>query len=200
MKRPTIERVHEVMKENGMKVFTSDFSMTLFAIRTKDNVSNTFNDWIGASYPLPSGGIQSVLFLGTTDAGLYYREHPMHVDGTAIIAHGKQYRGAFEYQNPAVNPSQLGHFKKEAFRQVGLMDYFRDPDRDKYLEFTNPEYNKNYYTNGHDMFGKVVGKNSAGCWGADPDRMDLLYIMALQQIEHGHGAKVSLAMLHEEMF
>jgi hypothetical protein len=202
MERPSIEEIHEVMKEQGMKVFTAPYDCTLGWIRTNDNRSEKFNDWIFMSHPTEHGGINSIIIPGTSDAGLYYRLNPMHVDGTAIIQHGKQFRGVYEYQNPAENPELRGHMGKEGFRQVGPMDYWRDADRDEYLEFVNPQEGEIFYTNGHDMgtLGRNVGKWSAGCWGATNENMDLLYAMARVQIKHGLGTKFSLAALHESMF
>lgn len=196
MNKPTIERIHEVMKQQGMKVFTQPFSVTLGWIRTKDNAANTFNDWIFASYFDQNGKLISEVLPGTTDAGLYYRLNPMHVKGTAIIQHGKQYRGAFTYMEVG------GHNGQEAFRQTGPLDYWRDPNRDKYLDFVNPEFGKIYNTNGHDMGtrGVTVDKWSAGCWGSTNANMDKLYAMARIQKSKGLGDKFSLATLHEDMF
>ncbi len=196
MKRPTIEKIHEVMHNQGMKVFTSPFDCTLGWIRTKDNKSNKFNDWIFMSHPTENGGINSIIIPGTTDAGLYYRLNPMHVDGTAIIQHGKQFRGAFTYMKKG------GHRGQEAFRQTKGIDYWRDINRDKYLDFVNPQENKIFNTNGHDMgtVGNDVNKWSAGCWGSTNENMDLLYTMAQVQMSHGFGDKFSLATLHEDMF
>ena len=196
MKRPTIEEIHRVMKANNMIVFSRPFDVTLFAIRTKDNLSNKFNDWLGASFFTSNGGIQSTIVEATTDAGLYYREHPMNIDGTAIIQHGVQHRGAYTYMKKG------GHRGQEAFRQTGKMGYWRDADRDKYLDFDGEVRHDIYNTNIHDMgtVGNNVGKWSAGCLGSVNENMDLLYKVAQVQIDHGHGSKFSLAMLHEDMF
>ena len=196
MKRPTIEKVHEVMKGLNMVVFNKAFDVTLFAIRTKDNKSNKFNDWLGASMFTKSGGIISVIVEATTDAGLFYRENPMTPKGTCIIAHSKQYRGAFTYMEKG------GHRGQEAFRQTGGLDYFLDNNKDEYLDFVNLIENQIYNTNFHDMgtVGNNVNNWSAGCGGSTNENMDLLYDMAKIQIEHGHGNKFSLAMLHENMF
>jgi hypothetical protein len=138
----------------------------------------------------------SIIIEGTTDAGLYYRTHPMHPDGTAIIQHGVQHRGAYTYMEKG------GHRGQEAFRQTGPMKYWRDADRDIYLEFEGPTETANYATNGHDM--GTVGENvhtwSAGCWGSTNENMDLMYLIAKIQVAHGLGNKFSYAMLHENMF
>jgi hypothetical protein len=196
MERPEIEEIHEVMREQEMKVFDKPFDCTLGWIRTTDNKSEKFNDWIFMSHFTKGGGINSIIIPGTSDAGLYYRLYPMHVDGTAIIQHGKQFRGAFTYMEKG------GHNGQEAFRQTGGLDYWRDINRDEYLDFENPQENMVFNTNGHDMgtVGNNVGKWSAGCWGSVNENMDLLYTMAKVQVAHGLGSKFSLATLHENMF
>lgn len=196
MKRPTIEKIHQVMKAQGMKVFTTPFDCTLGWIRTKDNKSNKFNDWLFMSYPMKSGGICSVVLAGTTDAGLYYRLNPINVDGTAIIQHGKQFRGVYTYMEKG------GHKGQEAFRQTKDIWYWRDNDRNEYINFDGEEEFKNNHTNGHDMgkVGNEVNKWSAGCWGSEVTNMDQLYLMAKVQKAHGLGDKFSLAALHENMF
>jgi len=197
MTRPTIEEIHEVMLENGMLVFPTPFSVTLGGIRTNDNESNKFNDWLFASMFTKNGGLMSIVVEGTTDAGLYYRENPINVDGTAIIQHGVQHRGAYTYMLKG------GHKGQEAFRQTGPMDYWRDADRNEYLDFDGEEFiQKIFNTNGHDMgtVGEDVNKWSAGCWGSTEENMQLLYDMAKIQIAHGLGDKFSYALLHQSDF
>ena len=195
MKRPDIELIHHIMKESGMIVFDKQFDVTLGGIRTKDNSSNKFNDWIFASL-FTREGIMSTVFEGTTDAGLYYRENPINMAGTAIIQHGIQHRSSLTYMETG------GHKGQEAFRQTGTMTYWRDADRDKYLDFDGPDLVGIYNTNIHDMGEKVddIGKWSAGCVGSVKKNMDILYMMAQLQIKNGNGDKFSFAMLHENMF
>lgn len=202
MKRPDLRQIHEVMKRSGMVVFDTPFSVTLGGIRTMDNAANTFNDFLFASFFTKNGGLHGCVIEGTTDAGLYYRENPMQLDGTAIIKHGVQHKSAFQYQNPAVDPKMRGHMGKEAFRQVKPMSYWRDADRNKYLNFDGKEEFDIFNTNGHDMgtVGKTVDKWSAGCWGSTEENMDILYDLALFQTSHDLGNMFSFAMLHENMF
>lgn len=210
MEKPTIERIHAEMKEQGMTVFTQPFSITLGGIRTNDNKANTFNDWLFGSYFDDKGKLFSVIVPGTVDAGLTYRVKPMNSKGTAIIKHGIQHRGVYQYQNPAKNKKQLGHNGKEAFRQIKAMDYWRDKDgnifigvSDKMPNFEKlPSERSISFTNGHDMgkVGKVVDNWSAGCWGSTEANMDKLYALARLQVEKGLGDIFSYALLHESMF
>ena len=196
MERPTIEKIHSVMKAAGMKVFETPYSVTLGGVRTKDNSSNKFNDWIFASFFLEGGGMESIIIPGTTDAGLYYRENPINKDGTCIIQHDVQHMGAYTYMEKG------GHKGQEAFRQTGKMKYWRDANRDEYLDFDGKEQFNISNTNGHDMgtLGNDVNKWSAGCWGSTKEKMDLLYGYGKAQMKHGLGDTFSFALLHEDMF
>jgi hypothetical protein len=196
MKQPTIQEIHECMKDHGMTVFSKPFDCTFGFIRTKDNKSNEMNDWLFMSHPTIGGGTAAIVAAGTSDAGLYYRLNPMHVDGTAIIQTGKQYKRALRYMEKG------GHRGQEAFRQVGKMDYYRDSNKNEYLDFINPVYGKIYNTNFHDMGSNPnkVDRQSAGCGGSVIETMDLFYLMAKQQIEHGFGDHFSVAALDENMF
>jgi len=201
MNKPTLEEIKCVMLSLGMKVFTKPFDMTLGGVRTNDNTANTFNDWMFMLYHDEHGKLCGIVEQGTTDAGLYYRLNPIDGKRTCIIAHSKQYRGAFEYQNPKVD-GKRGHRGQEAFRQIGGMDYFLDTNKDGVLDFVNKVFNKIFNTNGHLMgtLGKLVNKWSAGCWGSVEKIMQKFFDLAKLQIKHGHGTKFSFAMLHENDF
>lgn len=201
MEKPTLAQIADVMRLNGMKVFTKPFDMTLGGVRTLDNSANTFNDWLFMLYHDSSGKLCGIVEPGTTDAGLYYRNHPMNIEGTAIIASGFQNSAVYEYQNPPID-GKPGHKGQEAFRLVKPIQMRRDPDRDNLLEETGELFLANAATNGHDMgdVGQRVDKWSAGCWGSIRTRMDKFYNLAKLQIKHGHGSRFSFAMLHETMF
>lgn len=196
MKKPTLQQIKETMLSLGMVVFTKPFDATMGAIRTNDNASNKFNDWAFMMMHDDEGNLFGIVEKATTDAGLYYRENPMHIDGTAIIQHGVQHRGAYTYMKEG------GHRGQEAFRQTGPMKYWRDADRDQYLDFDGPEEYDIYNTNGHDMgtVGNDVNRWSAGCWGAIQKIMDKFYALAQLQILMGHGSRFSFALLHEKHF
>ena len=202
MQKPTINEIERVMLANGMKVFTQPFDVTMGGIRTKDNKSNKFNDWLFSMYHDKNGKKIYEILPGTTDAGLYYRLNPMQVKGTAIIQHGVQHRGAYQLQDPKKDRSKRGHRGQKAFRQIKSMLYWRDADRDEYLDFDGIEQKSNFATNGHYMgtVGNNVNNWSAGCWGAIIKTMDKLFKIAQAQIDNGLGDKFSFALLHENMF
>lgn len=202
MERILFSKIEEVMKNSGMTVFTKPFDITLGAIRTKDSASNEFNDWIFAFCFNEAGKRIGIMFEGTTDAGLYWRLNPMRTEGTAIIKHGVQHRGAYQLQDPNEDKSKRGHKGQKAFRQIKSMSYWRDADRDKYLEFDGEHQEGIFFTNGHYMgtVGNKVDKWSAGCWGSTVENMDDLFKICELQINAGLGDNFSFALLHEDAF
>ncbi len=196
MIKPTFKEIKSVITSLDMKVFTKPCDMNLGGIRTKDNHSEKFNDWLFMFYHDAKGRIYGVIENGTTDAGLFYRKNPINLDGTAIIQHSIQHKSCYTYMEKG------GHKGQEAFRQTGLMKYWRDADRDEYLEFDGDEFTAIFNTNGHDMgtLGNNVGKWSAGCWGSVNSVMDQFYKLAKLQKSSGFGDKFSFTMLHENDF
>ena len=202
MKKPTLQQIADVIKSADQYVlFTKPFDVNLGGIRTKDNQTEAFNDWNFCFYYNDENQIKGVVVPGTTDAGLYWRLYPMHVDGTAIIKHGVQHRGAYELQDPKKD-GKRGHRGQKAFRQVKPMKYWRDANRDQYLDFDGQEQTAIFATNGHYMgtVGKKVGKWSAGCWGATVENMDKIFTVAEMQIKHNLGGRFSYTLLHETEF
>ena len=202
MKKPTITEILRVLTDSKFKVFTNPYDVNLGAIRTKDNAANTFNDWLFCFCFDEDEGIIFEVVPGTTDAGLYYRLNPMQIDGTAIIQHGVQHRGAYQLQDPKKDPTKRGHRGQKAFKQIGSMKYWRDADRDKYLDFDGAETTANYATNGHFMgtLGREVNNWSAGCWGATVENLNKIFKVAELQIKHGYGDKFTFTLLHENNF
>lgn len=199
----TIQDVHRVMEDSGMVVFKEPYSVTLFAIRNKDKDSNGFNDKLGSSYYDDKGKLHSVIVNGTTDAGITSRIKPVNSKGTAIIQHNKQYRGAYKYENPTKDKNLRGHKGQEAFRQIGAMDYWRDNNKDKALDFEGKTYTTaSAMTNGHMMgtLGIEVNNWSAGCWGSTVRNMGKLFAHARIQIKKGRGDTFSFALLHQDKF
>jgi hypothetical protein len=202
MKKPEIKKIIEVLEKSNFKIFKTPFDCNLGGIRTNDNESEEFNDWLYCFYYDKSGKIIHEIVPGTTDAGLYYRLNPMNKNGTAIIQHGIQHRGVYQLQDPKKNPKLRGHGGRKAFRQIKPMLYWRDNNKDSKLDFDSKSFLELGFTNGHYMgtLGKKVNKWSAGCWGAVEKEMDKLYNIADKQIENGLGDIYSFSLLHETSF
>lgn len=200
MKTPTIELIHKAMMLQGMTVFTQPYSVTLGGVRSNDAVSNKFNDWLFASYFDKSGKLHSAIVSGTVDPGLSSRLKPSNPKGVAIIQHGIQHRGVYEYQNPAIDKTLRGHKGQEAFRQVKPMKLWRDKNKDSKIDYGLHEELSTSYTNGHNMgvIGNDVNGWSEGCWGSTVNNMRKLYDFAIIQDKNGLGKTFSFALLHQD--
>lgn len=153
------EIVKAVMLSKGYTVFEDPkgYDLNLFGVRTADVQSNTFNDWVGVMY-VSEGVWNFFAFPATTDPGLYWRLHPMNVDGTAILKPG-QYRGAYKYGI---------HRGYPALQQQRDVVVYRDNDRDNYLHVDEDTTEKgifgiNIHRASSKAPSKAVDRWSAGC-------------------------------------
>jgi hypothetical protein len=77
-------------------VFTRGaFNVNMIAIRSATEQVNSFDDQLHLVYRDDFGQWVDLAFRCTTDPGLYWLEHPIRRDGTAILKCG-QYRGAYK--------------------------------------------------------------------------------------------------------
>ena len=119
---PSLVELFEQMNKLGYAVFKSgDYDLNLFGIRSKDLEPTTFNDWLGCAYK-KNGEWQLDYWPATTDPGLYWRENPSNVNGTAILV-PNQYRSTYTID--------LHSGKYLALCQrAGEVTVWRDADRD----------------------------------------------------------------------
>lgn len=125
MKQITAEDVIRVFKAKGYRYDDRAYQMNIFTIRTNDNTSNAFNDYVGVLFKDEKGLFQLRQWICTTDAGLFYRLHPDNVNGTAIIVPGNY---------PNVYKVGL-HKGYEAMEQVGNLKYIRDNNKNAVLDW-----------------------------------------------------------------
>lgn len=156
----TIESVKKAYEFMGYAFFTNgDYNLNIFAIRNTDLQSNKFNDVIGVAYKV-KGEWKLFKADGTTDPGMYYREHLLNSKGTACVIPG-QYRGAYGIG------MHLG--KYEALKQKKPLKYWRDRTTDGHLDIGGKVYEEIAGTNIHRATavegGVSVNINnfSAGC-------------------------------------
>ena len=162
----TLPPVLQVIASKGHAVFTTGrWNLNMFGIRSKSRRSGSFDDLMGCAYRETDGGPWVVKYWpATTDPGTYYLEHPMRVEGTAILATG-QYRGAYQFG--------LHQGKYEALVQTGAeVTVYRDADRDGTLDldpstrmtgFFGINLHASSQNSDGDAVSTVVGKWSAGC-------------------------------------
>jgi peptidoglycan hydrolase-like protein with peptidoglycan-binding domain len=117
--------VLEHLKSLGHEIkWDGDYHLNLFGIRMKDVLSNSFDDIMGCAYTV--NGLWKVeVWPATTDPGLYYRENPMNVAGTAILCPGQYtswkiglHRGSYE----------------ALIQTAGSVTVWRDANKDEILD------------------------------------------------------------------
>jgi hypothetical protein len=157
------------LKKLGFLFFEGgEFDLNIIGVRTDDNSSNAFNDFLCVAY---NDGFNNIcrVYNVTTDPGVYYRKNPANVNGTAIVVPG-QHRSGW----------QLGKHqgKYEAMVQKTEISVYRDADKDDQLDVEGSVVEKGFFginchrASAHNE-SKQVDKWSAGCQvHADPLQYD----------------------------
>lgn len=190
MREITVDNLIQQIESKGYVLFKGDYNLNLIGIRAKDNTANTFNDLICVLYQLSNKWILKA-YKATTDPGIYYREHPSNVDGTAILF-PTQHRAAFT----------LGKHKGEypCLVQCKPVKVYRDKDKDQVLDYVNPTDTFSgiqIHRANSKKESTVVNNWSAGCQVfASPN--DFADFMALYFTSKGlYGNKITYTLLEE---
>ena len=174
----------------GHAVFENGtYNLNIIGIRTPDSDANAFNDRMCVIYKDENGWVTRT-WPCTTDPGLYWREHPMNVKGTAILC-ADQYRGAYK----------IGRHrgKYEALVQTGgRVRCYRDSNRDEVLDMSPDSEAAGYYgINIHKAGAQSteVDKWSAGCQ-VFANEADFAAFMALvKKSAQTYGAQFSYTLI-----
>ena len=153
----SVKNITKVLKKKGYLVFEDDsknFNLNIVGIRTNDHKANTFNDWMVMFWKF-QGHWNNMIFPITTDPGIYWRENPMNVKGTAILQEG-QHRGMWKVGT---------HKGYPALQQHKPCTVIRDMDKDSELDFNGEEDFGHFGINHHKagLNSLQVDKWSAGC-------------------------------------
>ena len=186
--------VLDLVASRGFATFERGlYNLNLIGIRSPDRTSNAFNDRICVAYRDESGWI-SRTFQATTDPGLYYRENPLNVRGTAIMCPG-QYRGSHV----------LGYHRGQyrALVQDRPVQYWRDGNRDEVLDMvpgTEEEavVGLNIHRASASRASSRIGRFSAGCQViADPEEFDVLIALCEKSAEL-YGNRFTYTLIEAE--
>ncbi|WP_271270233.1 hypothetical protein [Aliamphritea hakodatensis] len=169
-----------------------DYNLNIVGIRTADDKANTFNDFITVSFKV-QGEWRLYVFDATTDPGVYYRQNPLNVLGTAILAAG-QHPGAFK----------LGKHRGlyPALVQASPLPVHRDNDKDAELDTTGLVDEGWHGINMHHAsarwVSKLVDKWSAGCQVL-ASKADLDFIVGLCRHSAAlYGNRFTYTLLDEQ--
>ncbi|MEW5251503.1 hypothetical protein [Microbulbifer discodermiae] len=192
MQLPDYAQLHSAMTRKAYGFFDrGDYNLNLVGIRKADTSANTFNDHLAVAFRL-NGASHCYLFPATTDPGLYWRQQPANVKGTAILVPG-QYPGLW----------QIGKHQGSytALVQRGPVRVYRDSNRDRILDTDAPIEGGYFGINCHrasaHQNSQQVDRWSAGCQVlADP--LDFNLLMALcQRAEPLWGNRFTYTLIEE---
>lgn len=170
------------------------YNLNLFAIRSNNRVSNSFDDYFGVAYIDINNKEQVFIFECTTDPGTYWLKNLMDIGGTAIIV-PDQYRSLWK----------LGTFYKVlALIQINNIKIYRDGNKDDIIDIIPKSITEGIYgIFFHEHYqnkeiASYVEKSSAGCI-VPKDRKDHRKIMhlCLEQIRQGLGTEFTFTLFEE---
>lgn len=160
MKSINFDTVYNAMQNKGYEIFETDtepYNLNIIGIRTNNRTPNSFDDTIVVMWKY-QGKWNFNQYPATTDPGLYYLNHPITPEGTAILKEG-QYLHCY----------CLGLHRGKYKALVQFMPVIiRDFNKDNYLDFsTGHEDTGIFGINIHraNLTGKTINVNqwSAGC-------------------------------------
>lgn len=158
MYKPSIEQLKTAFANKGYPLNTGEWELNIIGIRNDNAKPNSFDDTMCVLFTDHYGDEVLSCFSCTTDAGLFWLEHPMRVEGCAIMKEG-HYPDVYKVGR---------HRNYKALEQIGKIRYVRDNNRDATLDFgAKDEIYDNIKTNIHHAAipenSTLVGKWSAGC-------------------------------------
>jgi len=186
------QQLKTAVESLGFKWFKSPLSLNYIWERTSFEATNKFTDFLHVCY-IDNNNKEIILTIpATTKPGLtgslLSPVTVRGVTGTAIIRSPQQVLGGWEFRDTDKEFSKYPYF-----RQVALLDYWRDGDKDKEIDKVNPEEDKLNGTHWHIM-SKIntagsgsVNNWSLGCCGAIHKEWDkILPITRLSCAKYGN--------------
>jgi len=149
--------VLELVKERGFKVFSDgDYDLNIIGLRNLQNrESNLFDDVMHVVYKKGDIWVDE-FFPCTTDPGAYWLQREDYKP-CAIYYHDQQARGAY----------QMGlHRGTPALRQMFPVQFWRDGNKDRHLDFGGPVYKDLIYLNIHRASKRAEGSHYVNKWSA----------------------------------
>ena len=144
----------------GFAVFSGSrgYDLNIIGARNPCTEANKFDDFLHVCYVL-NGKWVEMIYACTTDPGSHWLNHPMMVDGTAILCHPQQIKGAFHVG------LHRGKYKCLRQRPGIKIKCWRDNNRDQVLDIEQgQEFDANYIQIHKAGRASInVNKWSAGC-------------------------------------
>ena len=166
------------LEEMGFAVFENgDYNLNIIGVRKHLGTANKFDDTLVVIYK-KWGLWQEKRYAITTDPGIYWLHFPMRVEGTAILVHNKQYRGAWRLAK------HRGVYT--ALCQRKPVQVFRDNDKDSIHDMEPDNIHEGLYGINIHKAGRhstAVNKWSAGCqvFAIDEDFDEFIDLCKMQE-------------------
>lgn len=184
MFRPTLYDIEQTMAKKGYRFFSNgNYNINIIGVRTADNTSNSFNDWMTLSYN-KDGERRFHVWSCTTDPGLFWLENPTQIiyvpelgeytKGTAILVPG-QYRSTYTIRK------HNGKYDAVCQRRDKNVKVYRDWDKDKYLDMEGMPIQEGVFGINIHRSNAIVASNRVDKWSAGcqvfKDPYDFMYFM-----------------------
>lgn len=189
----TAKTITDTLKRLDYPVFKGDYNLNLVGIRSSDKDANSFNDRLVVIYELDRKQVMHV-FPQTTDPGVFYRENPINVDGTAVLVPG---------HHPSCWALGAHQGKYKALVQRGPMSVYRDNNADQHIDTDDASiqtglFGINLHRANANYSSMQVDRWSAGCQVlASPEDFDLVMALANKSAVT-YGRQFSYTLLTEE--
>jgi len=197
---PSIEKIIQVMNNNGYKVYDNDsveWNLNIVGVRNKSNSANAFDDtlmvfhkfmnnWFIAYYPI------------TTDPSIHYLKKPINKFGTAILKEG-QYAGCYNISKHKGRYDAL-------CQRLGNVNVYRDNNKDGKLNMDETTIQTGiFYINIHKgpLNGDFDSANtiySAGCQVFADSRHFAEFMLKCKNGAAAFGNKFTYTLLNERDF
>jgi len=182
------------VKDAGFTTFESvDYDMNIIGERNPNGETDRFDDWIHLCFK-ENGQWQWHAYKCTTDAGKYWlKDENRHKDGTAILVHNRQYRGAYII---GLHRGQYCALVQRGNEVSIWRDRNGDLNHDWGENMESGYFGINIHRASEERESKSVNKYSAGCQViADPDEFDNFIGLCRLQEKHLGYKKFSYTLL-----
>jgi hypothetical protein len=191
----TYNQIEQAVRSLGYKWFTAPHSLNYVWERTSFEATNKFTDYLHICYQGNHGDKVILTIPATTKPGLKGSLlEPTTVEGikgTAVIESPQQVLGGWEFRDTTKEFSSYPYF-----RQVGKVNYWRDGNKDTFIDKVQRQIAKIFGTHWHRMsqnntYGSGLVNNwSLGCLGSPEPEFEK--ILPITRISCGiYGNKVT---------
>ena len=201
MNKPGLEQIRDAMSRLKYVIFDGideqdnkkNFDLNIFGVRSNNSQAGQFDDWIGLYWiDWSKNDWEYYVWEGTTDPGVYFLNHPLRLEGAAILKEG---------QHRSSHAIGFHRGKYQALIQHSILPVYRDSNKNAVLDMDPESVQKGQFgINIHRTaaYAPSIGKNSAGCQViADPRNFATLMDICLEAKEEW-GPIFSYTLLTED--